>query len=81
MRAITSDNATRCEAAFMDANKFLRQYIEGQRDFRSLDLSGLNFAKADLHDIDFAGVNLNAANLPAGPLRNHNLDPANCLGI
>jgi hypothetical protein len=35
---IKSDNATRCEAANMDANEFLKRYAAGERNFRQADL-------------------------------------------
>lgn len=36
--SIKSDNATRCEAANMDANEVLRRYESGQRNFRQENL-------------------------------------------
>lgn len=69
-----SDNATRCEAASIDAHELLRRYAEGQRSFRSLDFRGLNLTKADSTGIDFAGAMLNNANLIGTDLINANLN-------
>lgn len=43
--------------------KFLRQYSDGQRDFRGVDLHGSDLRGVDLRGVDLRGANLCGANL------------------
>ena len=58
----------------MDANEVLKQYSEGQRNFRSQDLKWLSFVDANLNSIDFSGTILNGADLSGADLGNANLN-------
>jgi uncharacterized protein YjbI with pentapeptide repeats len=58
----------------MDANTVLRRYAEGERDFRSQDLHGLNLVKAILNGVDFTGADLSDSNFSNSDLSNVNLN-------
>jgi uncharacterized protein YjbI with pentapeptide repeats len=58
----------------MDANKVLRRYAAGERDFRLEDLKGISLIKANLRGVDLTGANLSNSDLSDSDLSNANLN-------
>lgn len=68
------------------ANELIKSYTSGQRNFRNVNLSGLELKRAQLPEIDlqgaymrwinFQGANLKLANLPWADLQKANLSDA-----
>lgn len=42
----------------MDANKVVKRYAAGERNFRNADLIGISLIKANLSDAGLTGANL-----------------------
>jgi uncharacterized protein YjbI with pentapeptide repeats len=79
-REINSDNATRCEAADMDANQVIARYANGERDFRLQDLKNLSFIHADLSGADFTGADLSGSDFSDSDLNHANFNWTNLKG-
>jgi uncharacterized protein YjbI with pentapeptide repeats len=51
----------------MDANKVLRKYAAGERNFRPPDSTGVSLIKANLRKADFTRTNVDWVNLKIAP--------------
>ncbi|WP_218776768.1 pentapeptide repeat-containing protein [Nostoc sp. T09] len=76
-----SDNATRCEAANLDAKEILNLYAASKRNFRQADLRKISLIKANFREVNFTGSNLNNSNLGSANLNWLNLRRKNITGL
>jgi 2-iminobutanoate/2-iminopropanoate deaminase len=64
----------------MDADELLAKYAEGERNFSSAKLSGINLKGADLREINLTTADLTTANLTSANFYNANLSKASLKG-
>ncbi|NJO67196.1 MAG: pentapeptide repeat-containing protein [Leptolyngbyaceae cyanobacterium RM1_405_57] len=64
----------------VDIVDFKQQYLQGRRDFRDIELAGVNLNWTNLIGIDLSGANLQNAKFSAATLRQAELVRANLQG-